>query len=67
MSDFKKGDVVKLKSGGPSMTISDLGDYGPLGPADGAKCEWFEKTKRHEHVFDTAVLTKAAAPAIGAF
>jgi len=65
MSEFKKGDVVQLKSGGPKMTISDLGDYSPLGPEDGAKCVWFEKEKRQEHVFDTAVLKKPAVPTVG--
>jgi uncharacterized protein YodC (DUF2158 family) len=56
MSDFKKGDVVELNSGGPRMTIADLGDYSPMGPENGAKCVWFEKTTRKEHVFDVAVL-----------
>ncbi len=26
MSDFKKGDVIKLKSGGPAMTVSAVGN-----------------------------------------
>lgn len=62
MSSFQKGDVVQLKSGGPKMTVSELGDYGPMGPEEGAKCVWFEKEKRNEHVFDVAVLQKPAAP-----
>ncbi|MBV4514955.1 hypothetical protein D3C76_274450 [compost metagenome] len=62
MSNFQKGDVVQLKSGGPKMTISDLGDFGPLGPENGAKCVWFEKEKRHEHVFDEVVLKKPSTP-----
>lgn len=62
MTEFKKGEVVQLKSGGPKMTIQDLADYGPMGPKDGALCVWFEKAIRHEHVFDVAVLTKPSTP-----
>ena len=58
MSDFKKGDVVELKSGGPKMTIQDLGDFGPTGPEEGALCVWFDKDKQQEKVFDVAVLQK---------
>jgi uncharacterized protein YodC (DUF2158 family) len=56
MSDVKKGDVVELKSGGPKMTVTDIGDYSPMGPEEGAKCVWFEKNAQKEHVFDVAVL-----------
>jgi uncharacterized protein YodC (DUF2158 family) len=35
MSDFKVGDVVELKSGGPNMTISELQSGG------GFMCQWF--------------------------
>ncbi len=64
MSDFKKGDVVQLASGGPKMTVIDLGDYSGsgLGPVDGVKCQWFEKSKKFEDVFDAAVLKKPAVP-----
>lgn len=42
MSDIKKGDVVKLKSGGPDMTVTDAqfdGDYGGVR----IMCIWFDK------------------------
>jgi uncharacterized protein YodC (DUF2158 family) len=37
---FHVRDVVKLKSGGPKMTIEEIGDYSPMGVAghDQAKC-----------------------------
>jgi uncharacterized protein YodC (DUF2158 family) len=59
-SQFEVGDVVQLKSGGPSMTVSDLGDYSTFGtgPKDGVKCVWFDKTKQFESVFDARALVK---------
>lgn len=45
------GDVVVLKSGGPPMTIQNIGDYGPTGPALGALCVWFNNGKKEEDVF----------------
>lgn len=33
--DFKEGDVVRLKSGGPEMTISTMTERGS------AECWWF--------------------------
>jgi uncharacterized protein YodC (DUF2158 family) len=60
MADFQPGDVVKLKSGGPSMTVSNVDDYGPTGPTNGALCVWFEQVKgvqtAFDKVFDVAVL-----------
>jgi len=58
MAEFKKGDVVCLKSGGPDMTVVDLGNYGPLGPKDGVKCQWFDKATRREEVFESETLKK---------
>ncbi|MYM81100.1 DUF2158 domain-containing protein [Duganella sp. FT50W] len=67
MSSIAKGAVVQLVSGGPKMSVVDLGDYtGSGGPKDGAKCMWFDaKNIRQEDVFDVAVL-KPYAAAIGA-
>lgn len=59
MSEFKKGDQVKLKSGGPTMTVQNIGDYSPMGPEDGVSCTWFDaKHVRQEDTFDAAVLEK---------
>lgn len=56
MSDFKKGDIVQLKSGGPLMTIVELGNYGATGPELGAKCMWFDGKRPLTEVFDLAAL-----------
>ena len=62
MAGFQKGDVVCLKSGGPTMTIEALGNFSgglPGGISDGAKCIWFdEKNERKQAVFDVATLMK---------
>lgn len=50
--EFKKGDVVVLKSGGPRMTVANVG----ASALDGEQtiwCIWFEKTKKYEDTFDT--------------
>jgi uncharacterized protein YodC (DUF2158 family) len=62
MPEFKAGDVVKLKSGGPQMVVMETGDYAAgmgTGPKDGVKCEWYEKGKRVEDVFATTSLELA--------
>lgn len=42
--DFKNGDIVQLKSGGPKMTIISIGEYTSLG-GTGANCSWFIQDK----------------------
>jgi uncharacterized protein YodC (DUF2158 family) len=56
--DIKIGDIVVLKSGGPLMTVADIGDYSFGGGGENqAKCIWFEKTKKFEDVFPLETLT----------
>ncbi|WP_457923378.1 DUF2158 domain-containing protein [Pseudomonas aeruginosa] len=47
------------------MVISELGDFSPMGPREGARCVWFDKSKKMEDVFDIAVLKKYSDPGIG--
>jgi len=60
MADFKKGDVVRLRSGGPRMTIQDLGggDYttSTFVIDDPVVCVWFEGPNLQEKVFERACL-----------
>ena len=55
MAEFKAGDVVQLKSGGPLMTIKWI---------DGteALCEWFEGSKKQEQMFEMTSLRQSAEP-----
>jgi uncharacterized protein YodC (DUF2158 family) len=48
--NFNIGDVVKLKSGSPKMTIDDIGKYN-YDDKDKAKCIWFDGSKRFEDIF----------------
>lgn len=57
--EFKVGDVVQLKSGGPKMTIDTIGKFGMGSTRDEAKCVWFEGTKRMEALFELPTLKSA--------
>lgn len=49
---FKIGDVVMLKSGGPSMTIE------AIHPDGTHSCTWFDKSQQKSAIFNPAVVTK---------
>lgn len=57
--DLKVGDVVRLKSGGPEMTVRSY----PYPMHDGkddskAACEWFDEVGLHKSVFKVDELLK---------
>jgi uncharacterized protein YodC (DUF2158 family) len=52
---FEVGQVVRLKSGGPRMTITGIERYGNI-PRDQAKCVWFEGSNKKEDVFELPAL-----------
>lgn len=60
-NEFQIGHVVQLKSGGPVMTVQDVGDFSPMGPNPGVLCVWFDDKKRDEKIFhpDTLVAYQA--------
>jgi uncharacterized protein YodC (DUF2158 family) len=55
VTNFSVGDVVRLKSGGPVMTIR-------LIEKDIAQCVWFEQTKKMEGAFSIYTIERVDAP-----
>ena len=54
-NELKPGDTVQLKSGGPVMTVTSIGDdYGTLS----AWCAWFDGKKPCNGTFPTVTLKK---------
>lgn len=52
------GAVVRLKSGGPKMTIQSIGSYmGFENPA--ASCVWFDRQDMKQSIFELASLEVA--------
>ena len=47
-NQFKAGDVVQLKSGGPKMTVTQAGDR--LGKPT-VWCAWFDGPTKHQDTF----------------
>jgi uncharacterized protein YodC (DUF2158 family) len=55
-TEIKVGEVVQLKSGGPKMTVSQIGKT-MGGTVDHAWCDWFEGTKKMDGTFPLTSLT----------
>lgn len=65
--EYKIGDIVQLKSGGPRMTIVEIDSWkrrafimgrpSPEYEKDEAKCFWFEGNKKFEDIFSLKSLT----------
>jgi uncharacterized protein YodC (DUF2158 family) len=56
--DFEAGDIVMLKSGGPSMTIEKIGPISFNSKTTGAHCSWFENNQLKHEVFSFGSLEK---------
>ena len=53
MADFQKGDLVRLKSGGPTMTVDSFAVTGQY------HCQWFSGSKLQKGLFDADSLAIA--------
>lgn len=49
--DLKVGDLVRLKSGGPQMTVISVDQ-------DGIECTWFDNGGIKQHMFAPETLDK---------
>ena len=52
---FYVGDVVRLKSGGPRMTVAEVGD---IEGQPTVLCTWFENDKQEQSTFHPATLER---------
>ena len=57
-NEFKPGDIVQLKSGGPKMTVKWAGQ-GALTKEDTVACMWFVGSKQEEGAFPPEALELA--------
>jgi uncharacterized protein YodC (DUF2158 family) len=55
-NEFQAGDVVQLKSGGPEMTVTEVGL--DVFEKQTVWCVWFVGTKQEEGTFPPAALAK---------
>ena len=53
MSEFKAGDVVQLKSGGPNMTVNFVEN---TSGTEEAACSWFINNKKESSRFPVTTL-----------
>jgi len=64
-TEFKPGDLVRVKSGGPIMTVEQVGKTAML-EEDAVWCVWFEKVGNKQvaqkDTFAPVVLEKAEKP-----
>jgi uncharacterized protein YodC (DUF2158 family) len=66
--EFKPGDLVRVRSGGPLMTVKQVGKTAML-DEDAVWCVWFEKVGNkqvpQEETFHPVVLEKSQKSGIG--
>lgn len=56
LEEIKKGELVVLKSGGPTMTVTSVGDHWG---EQTAWCSWFDGKKPENATFPVVALKKA--------
>lgn len=55
---MKIGSVVRLKSGGPYMTVTRVGHPGSYVAENHVKCDWFVKGEHKDSTFPVASLNE---------
>lgn len=62
-SKYKVGDLVKLKSGSPKMTVEQVSEVVPglTGDQSNIECQWFSGTKLQSGWFNPQSLEPADA------
>ena len=64
---FEKGDTVRLKSGGPLMTVTNVGTRAYTSE-EAVWCMWFDaKNNRTEDTFPPEALEKVTKPTGGVY
>jgi uncharacterized protein YodC (DUF2158 family) len=68
--EFKPSDLVRLKSGGPLMTVEKVGQTA-MTQEEAVWCVWFEKVGNKQVVqrdsFAPVLLEKSEKPSVAAF
>lgn len=59
---FKVGTTVRLKSGGPLMTVNGYHRIAPGASSSTVVCKWFEGTASQTDKFDEEALKESSAP-----
>ena len=59
MNNFKAGDVVCLKSGGPDMTVESIET---IGGTNSVRCVWFVEQTLYRAEFPLSALSMALWP-----
>lgn len=59
MSNYNVGDKVRLKSGGPVMTVHELDVHQPHLYRGNMRCQWFAGKKLEEGYFPSGSLEAA--------
>jgi uncharacterized protein YodC (DUF2158 family) len=57
-NELTAGNTVRLKSGGPRMTIETIACFGMGSTHEQAKCVWFDGNARKEALFELHTLEK---------